>query len=201
MLVDRGGNLYLTGYADRAGKSSMLTVKLSPAGRVLWKRWYLGPAGISSAGHALAPRSGGGVFVAGLVANASGGFDAVCVAYRSDGSRAVADPVAAGEATVSLEDIAVLKSGTIVGVGWSALHGPTKPFLCVWHTDGHVEVPATMATPFSDATSPSPPTPSAATATRAPTRVRPMPPRSASPATPKTAPSGDGSGVARHPAR
>ncbi len=150
MLVDRGGNLYVTGYADRSGKSSMLTVKLSPAGRVLWKRWYLGPAGISSAGHALAPRSGGGVFVAGLVANAAGGYDAVCAAYRSDGSRAVADPVAAGEATISLEDIAVLTSGTIVGVGWSSLHGPTNPFVCLWHTDGHVEVPATIATPFSD---------------------------------------------------
>jgi len=151
MVVDRGGNVYVTGYAERAGKSSMLTAKLSPAGRVLWKRWYLGEAGISSAGHALALRPGGGVFVAGLVANLAGGYDAVCVAYRSDGSRAVADPVAAGEATVSLEDLAVLKSGTIVGVGWSALHGPTNPFLCLWHTDGHVEVPATMATPFSDA--------------------------------------------------
>ena len=150
MVVDRGGNLYVTGYADRAGKSSMLTVKLSRAGRVLWKRWYLGDAGLSSAGHALALRPGGGVYVGGLVANASGGYDGVCVAYRSTGTRAVADPVAAGEATVSIEDLAVLKSGTIVGVGWSALHGPTGPFMCRWDRDGHVTVPATIATPFSD---------------------------------------------------
>lgn len=150
MVVDRGGNLYVTGYADRAGKSSMLTVKLSRAGRVLWKRWYLGEAGLSSAGQALVVRPGGGVFVGGLVANASGGFDAVCVAYRSSGTRAVADPVAAGEATCSLRDMAVLKSGTVVGVGWSSLHGPINPFLCLWTEDGRVEVPATIATDYSD---------------------------------------------------
>jgi hypothetical protein len=150
MVVDRGGNLYVTGYADRAGKSSMLTVKLSRVGRVLWKRWYLGDAGLSSAGHALALRPGGGVYVAGLVANTAGGHDGVCVAYRSAGTRTVADPVAAGEATVSLEDLAVLTDGTIVGVGWSALHGPTGPFLCRWDRDGHVAVSATIATPFSD---------------------------------------------------
>jgi hypothetical protein len=151
MVVDRGGNLYVTGYADRSGKSTMLTVKLSPAGRVLWKRWYLGPAGLQSEGKALVLRPGGGVYVAGLVANASGGYDAVCVSYSSKGRRAVADPVAAGEATCSLEDLAMLTSGTIVGVGWAALHGPTNPFLCTWSVDGHVEVPATIATDHSDA--------------------------------------------------
>lgn len=150
MVVDRAGNLYVTGYADRAGKSSMLTAKLSPAGRVLWKRWYLGPAGLSSSGHALALRSGGGVYVGGLVANAEGGHDGVCVAYSSGGTRSVADPAAAGEATCSVEDLAVLRSGDIVGVGWTALHGPTEPFLGLWDRDGHVAVPATIATPFSD---------------------------------------------------
>jgi len=150
MVVDRGGNLYVTGYADRAGKSSMLTVKLSRAGRVLWKRWYLGPAGLSSAGSALVLRPGGGVFVGGLVANSSGGYDAVCVSYTKTGARAVADPAAAGEATAAIEDLAVLTSGTIVGVGWASLDGRMDPFLCSWTVDGHVEAPATIATDHSD---------------------------------------------------
>jgi len=150
MVVDRRGDLYVTGYAERAGESRMLTAKLSRVGRVVWKRWYLGTARLNAAGQALALRPGGGVYVGGLVANAAGGFDGVCLSYTGSGTRAVADPVASGEAITSVKDLAVLTSGDIVGVGWTALDGPTQPFQCRWDRDGHVAVRATVATPFSD---------------------------------------------------
>lgn len=151
LVVDRAGNIYATGYAMRNGHSAMLTVKLSLAGNVLWKKWYLGAAGVSGAGHTLARCPDGGVYVGGLVANESRGHSAVCLRYAAGGRQSSLDPVTLGGATVSLSDLAVLTSGRIVGVGWLAAPGlATEPFFCSWAPDGEVTVPAVIASPYSD---------------------------------------------------
>jgi hypothetical protein len=82
-----GGSIYQTGGILTApGQVDLFLVKLSPAGRRLWTRFYDGPAHLDDHGKAVGVDRYGNVFVAGTSTTAANA-DYLLIKYGPDGTR------------------------------------------------------------------------------------------------------------------
>ena len=137
LLVDAGGNVYVTGTSVEAELlTAAYTVKLSPGGKKLWAKKYTGPENKITNARALARCPSGGVYVGGSTFVA-GDFDMCLVRYSANGARKVwerFDVPANGDQW--LNDIVVTSDGRIVGVGEVGSAPATTPTGVVWNGAG-----------------------------------------------------------------
>jgi hypothetical protein len=136
MVVDGGGNVYVTGSAavTGTGMSGAVTVKLSPAGTKLWAKTYVGPDAGGAGATAIARCPRGGVYVGGWTATGATAEDMVVLRYASKGTRFVFNRFM-GDGALSrqwLNDLAVASNGHVVGVGTDDSMGSTDGAFVQW---------------------------------------------------------------------
>jgi uncharacterized delta-60 repeat protein len=85
MAVDGSGNVTVTGYADLASGSDLLTVKYNATGAPLWVRTYNGPANGYEFSNAIAVDQKGNTYVTGESWNSSFTADYLTVKYDDTG--------------------------------------------------------------------------------------------------------------------
>jgi hypothetical protein len=137
VVADRNGNVYVTGDAYvSATVPSIVTVKLSPRGRRIWSKAYAGASGQGAHASSMVACPTGGVYVGGYAVRGSAA-DALVVRYAPSGARKVFAPYpGSGTSSISLNDIAVLTSGRVVGVGSARSGGMSDPYAIAWTPQG-----------------------------------------------------------------
>lgn len=135
MVVDGGGNVYVTGWAYASGgKYAALTVKFSKSGAKRWSRSYKGSEGLNGSTNAICAAPGGGVYVAGWQARSATGWDTLLMKYTSKGARTVFAKVASDDAgSQDLYDVAVRPDGNVIVVG-SSTHSANQDALAIMRT-------------------------------------------------------------------
>lgn len=152
MLLDARGQAFVTGWTRTGALDNFaaLTVKISPAGKTLWKKTWAGPAGLAYAA-ALAPAPGGGVYVGGHAWAGGTSYDAVLLRYTANGARKVYELAdgSGGAVVQRISDIAVAANGKIVGVGQVGPGSEGDQYHVIWDAAGPVYDEYTLATPSS----------------------------------------------------
>jgi len=140
LVVATDGSVYVTGVTTAVSGKQSLTVRLSKAGAVLWKRAYAGPESISAETVAVATRPGGGVFVAGTSQSATNGQDGLVVAYTPAGTRDVfaLDTGPGGATSQEFRDLAVASTGHVIAVGTSTSGGNRDCHVATYTKDGTI---------------------------------------------------------------
>ena len=154
LLVAGDGTSYVTGLVTVSGpKVAAGTVRLSPAGKKLWLKKYLGPAGLGAGGTSIAARPGGGIYVAGLATGAATAADGMVLRYSTRGGLTVVaiDQGAGGTTAELFWDVAVTPSKAVIVGGSSATAGVSKPHVSIYRPDGTTVLTATAFTVGSDA--------------------------------------------------
>ncbi|MBK7445085.1 MAG: SBBP repeat-containing protein [Ignavibacteria bacterium] len=84
MVLDNSGNIYVTGRSWIGTFTDYTTIKINPAGALLWSAKYNGPANKDDESRAIAVDGSGNVYVTGLSYNTLNG-DCVTIKYNSNG--------------------------------------------------------------------------------------------------------------------
>jgi len=149
MVVDGAGNIYVTGTLITAEYESVAyTVKLSPAGKKLWGRKFVGPEPSPTSASAIVRCPSGGVYVGGTTWTTATGDDMFLLRYTAAGERTIYDYYGLNGATAQrLNDIAVASTGRIVGVGQ---HDDNDPTLVTWMPQGYLYSTSIDDTPGAD---------------------------------------------------
>lgn len=84
MVLDNSGNIYVTGRSWIGTYTDYTTIKINPAGALLWSAKYNGPANKDDESRAIAVDGSGNVYVTGLSYNTLNG-DCVTIKYNSNG--------------------------------------------------------------------------------------------------------------------
>jgi hypothetical protein len=141
IAVDGRGFSYITG-AGRAGAlSEMVTVGLTPAGRVRWTAEEPGDGGDQSAGLHVALARGGAIYVAGAAGPAPDDSDLVMARYSTAGVRQWRDELDVSEGAVWREVPAALAvdhlgNAFIAGYGSPGHVSPSHGFVARWRPGG-----------------------------------------------------------------
>ncbi len=86
MVVDRQGNVYVTGRSQAPNDyDDWATVKYNTAGVQQWVSRYSGSANLNDEGNCIVIDGQGNVFVAGYISNADSSIDCVTIKYNSNG--------------------------------------------------------------------------------------------------------------------
>lgn len=85
LVVNSGGNVFITGYTTTNGNHDYITMKLTSAGDTLWTRTYNGIGNGEDEANAIAIDGSGNVYVSGYVRGDGTGDDIVTIKYSSIG--------------------------------------------------------------------------------------------------------------------
>lgn len=137
--IDSHRNLYVTGYVTNADdKNRMATIKVSPGGKLLWSRPYLG---VSKEAYAtrIARGRDGSIYVLGATYRKATSFDPTLVKYTPAGAKqwAVRYDVGKGQ-NESLGGLAIDRHGNLFAGGSSGGTGNDdgRGYLVKWTTTG-----------------------------------------------------------------
>jgi hypothetical protein len=149
MVVDGTNRIYVTGWITVTGpKVKAMTVKFSPAGKVLWRRTSFGPGGLQAAANGIALRPAGGVYIAGRSQALATGWDGFVIRYNAAGDAASLPSVAiAGDQ--DFFDIAVTTNGSVAAVG-DTNTGNADEFVVQYASNGTISGTGTSGGAFDD---------------------------------------------------
>jgi uncharacterized delta-60 repeat protein len=85
LVVNSGGNVFITGYTTTNGNHDYITMKLTSAGDTLWTRTYNGVGNGEDEANAIAIDGSGNVYVTGYARGDGTGDDIVTIKYNSIG--------------------------------------------------------------------------------------------------------------------
>lgn len=91
LMVDEAGNTYITAVdpnkapGDASVMSDIYVAKLSPAGAILWERWFNGPSNLSDVAAGLAIDQSANVYITGTTLTAENLYRIVTMKYTSAG--------------------------------------------------------------------------------------------------------------------
>jgi hypothetical protein len=152
IVVAGDRSVYASGISATAGSGAAMTVKYSPAGRVLWKKTYKGPSGLGAEAIASVARPGGGVYVCGATDSPASAADGLVMSYTAAGARDVfaLDNGPGGATDQALSDLAVTSTGQVVAVG-SSTSALNQDCHAVWFsTVGTIAGQATLPGAWTD---------------------------------------------------
>ncbi len=139
MLLDSSGRVYVVGYSTSAiNGSDAMVIKYSATGTRLWTRRFNGSGNAGDGALALRARPGGGVYVAGSTTSIGSDYDALVLAYTSDGTRlwAVAEKGAGGGDPQRFNDLEVEPDGDLVCGGYDYSSPTQDRFAAYYHPAG-----------------------------------------------------------------
>ena len=147
LTLDAQGNVCVTGYVGRtATASDWLTIEYSPAGMLVWQRYFDGGLKLSDTAYALTLDAQGHVYVTGQARTASG--DPGDITLARYGRNGHLDWVAHGGWLGGWEDrgLDVATNGAAVAVAGTSTHGQlsygevyvtdTRGRVLTWYSDG-----------------------------------------------------------------
>jgi hypothetical protein len=151
MVVDKAGNLYVTGYTAGDLGRAAYTVKLSPRGRTLWARMVDGPDGAEAV--AITPRRAGGVYVCGRQLDGGEGvFMGLVVRYTAAGKRREFAPPVTGD-DVEFNSVVETPTGKVALAGRRvpAIPGTAKRYFVTYGAaDGALGLQVTYGSPHRE---------------------------------------------------
>ncbi len=151
MVVDKAGNLYVTGHRAGALGQAAYTVKLSPRGRTLWARVFEGPDGAEAL--AITPRRGGGVYICGRQLDGGEGvFAGLLVRYTAAGAKREFKPPLTGD-DVQFDSVVETPTGTVALAGrrWPPIPGSSKRYFVTYAAaDGALGLRVTYGSPHRE---------------------------------------------------
>lgn len=152
VVVTGDRSVYASGTSSSPGGRAAMTVKHSPAGKVLWKKTYEGPSGLGAEATASVARPGGGVYVCGATDSPATAADGLVVSYTAAGVRDVfaLDTGPGGATAQALNDLAVTSTGQVAAVG-SSTSAFNQDCHAVWFsTAGTIAGQATLPGAWAD---------------------------------------------------
>jgi hypothetical protein len=152
IVVASDRSVYASGVSLIPPTTAAMTVKYSPAGKVLWKKTYAGPAGLGAVVWAAVARPGGGVYVCGSTLSAATSADGLVMSYTSSGTRDVLalDTGPGGASQQSFEDLTVTSTHQVVAVGSSTAGGNEDLHAATYTVDGTIAGQATLPGAWED---------------------------------------------------
>jgi hypothetical protein len=151
MVVDKAGNLYVTGYSAGDLGRAAYTVKLSPRGRTLWARMVDGADGAEAV--AITPRRGGGVYVCGTELDGGEGvFLGLVVRYTATGTQRKFTPPLTGD-DVWFTSVVETPTGKVALAGQRvpAIPGTAKRYFVTYGAaDGVLGLQVTYGSPHRE---------------------------------------------------
>lgn len=152
LVVAADGRSYVGGSVSVAGGvPAATTARINASGGRMWLKQYLGPEDLGGGVLTLAPRPGGGVYVAGTIRRAATGLDGMLLRYNGRGRRTtVALDTGAGPSDEVFNDIAVCSTGAIVAAASSGTIAAPMPRVVVYRPDGSTILAQTEASMGAD---------------------------------------------------
>lgn len=140
VCVAGDGSVYATGYLDKAGVQTAMTVRVSAAGKKLWTKNWRGPDGLGARTSAVVRCPSGGVYVGGGAKTTANGYDGLVMRYASNGTRKDFDLDTAGGGSHHevFNDLAVTSTKKIVAVGSSSVNGTDDCRSVTYRSDGTI---------------------------------------------------------------
>ncbi len=139
LVVDRDGNVCITGMSHGTNNNDCITIKYSPSGEELWAARYNGPADSSDQASAITVDSAGQFYVAGYSYHPDSHYDMLTVKYSSSGQELwSAGYNGAGDSSDYGRGIAVDPSGAVYVAAES------------WGSDGNSDLAVVKYTPVGE---------------------------------------------------
>ncbi len=151
MVVDTDGNVYVTGQSwSETTKNDFATIKYDTDGNELWVARYDGPAGDNDNCREIALGPNGNVYVTGRSCVYGYNYDAVTVAYDTDGNELWVATYGGngcdGSHAISVDPV----SGTIYITGISSSYGFVTNYDCFTAAYDHVDGSTIWAKRYND---------------------------------------------------
>lgn len=138
VCVTGDGSVYATGYLDKSGVRTAMTVRVSAAGKKLWMKTYRGLDGLGATTSAIVRCPSGGVYVCGEVETSAGKQDGLVMRYAPNGARKVfaLDTAGGGTHNERFYDLTVTSTKKIIAVGSSSVNGTDDCRGVTYRSDG-----------------------------------------------------------------
>ncbi len=135
VCVGGDGSVYATGYLVNSGVQTAMTVRVSAAGKKLWRKTYRGPDGLGATTSAIVRCPSGGVYVCGQVQHNQ---DGLVMRYAPNGARRVfaLDTAGGGTHNERFNDLTVTSTKKIIAVGSSNVSGTDDCRSVTYRSDG-----------------------------------------------------------------